>query len=285
MKKPSKLPKILAIVGPTASGKSALAVNLAKTFNGEVISADSRQVYVGLDIGTGKITTKEMFGIPHHLLDVADPKKQFTVSDYKKLADQAIADVLARGKLPILCGGTGFYIEAVAKNVLLPDVPVNPDLRKKLSKKTAAQLFTILKKLDPKRAEAVGRYNGVRLIRAIEIAKTLGKVPPVTAQPKYHVITIGLKVEKEKLKKKIHNRLISRIKNGMISEAKKLHQKGLSWKRMNELGLEYRALALHLTGKLTEQQLIETLDRQIYQYARRQTQWFKRDKSIIWFEV
>jgi tRNA dimethylallyltransferase len=278
-------PKIIAIVGPTASGKSGLAVLIAKKYNGEIISADSRQVYVGLNIGTGKITKKEMSGVPHHLLDVTNPKKRFTVSDFKELADKAIADVLYRGKLPIICGGTGFYIDAVAKNILLPDVQVNKKLREKLSKKTTLQLFEILKKLDEERADAIGKHNAVRLIRAIEIVTALGKVPPIKTEPKYEVLSIGIKIEKDVLKEKIYARLISRIKQGMINEAKKLHEKGLSWKRMNELGLEYRALAQHLSERLTKQEMIEKLNREIYQYARRQIQWFKRDQNIRWFNV
>jgi tRNA dimethylallyltransferase len=278
-------PKIIAIVGPTASGKSGLAVEIAKKYNGEVISADSRQVYVGLNIGTGKITKKEMTGVSHHLLDVANPKNQFTMSDFKKLADEAITGMISRGKLPIICGGTGFYIEAVIKNVLLPDVQINKKLRERLSKKTALQLFEILNKLDKGRAVAIGQHNAVRLIRAIEIAQTLGKVPPIKTEPKYEVLSIGIKTEKNALKEKISTRLISRIKQGMISEAKKLHNKGLSWKRMKELGLEYRALASHLSGKLTKKEMAEKLNHEIYQYARRQIQWFKRDQNIKWFTI
>lgn len=282
---PMLRPKIIAVVGPTASGKSDLAVEIAKKHNGEVVSADSRQVYVGLNIGTGKITKKEMAGVPHHLLDVANPKNRFTVSTYKELADKAIADILSRGKLPIICGGTGFYIESVVKNVLLPDVPVNIKLREKLSKKTAPQLFEMLKKLDTDRALAIGQHNKVRLIRAIEIVQTLGKVPPLKTEPKYEVLSIGIKTEKNILKEKINARLISRIKQGMIGEAKKLHVVGLSWKRMKELGLEYRALAQHLSEEITKQEMIDQLSREIYQYARRQIQWFKRDQNIHWFEV
>lgn len=282
---PMLRPKIIAVVGPTASGKSGLAVEIAKKYNGEVVSADSRQVYVGLNIGTGKITKKEMSGVPHHLLDVANPKNRFTVSLYKELADKAIANILNRGKLPIICGGTGFYIDAVVKNILLPNVPVNIKLREKLSKKTALQLFEQLKKLDEERALAIGQYNKIRLIRAIEIVKTLGKVPPIKTEPKYEVLSIGIKTEKDVLKEKIQVRLISRIKQGMINEAKKLHTAGLSWKRMKELGLEYRALAYHLTGELTKQEMIDLLNREIYQYARRQIQWFKRDQNIQWVEI
>ena len=278
-------PKIIAVIGPTASGKSGLAVLIAKKYNGEIISADSRQVYIGLNIGTGKITKKEMSSVPHHLLDVANPKNRFTVSMYKELANKAINEILSRGKLPIICGGTGFYVDAVVKNVLLPDVPVNKELREKLSKKSALQLFEMLKKLDPERAIAIGQNNKVRLIRAIEIVGSLGKVPPIKTEPKYDALSIGIKTGKDVLKEKIHTRLVSRIKQGMIAEAKKLHEKGLPWKRMRELGLEYRALARHLSGELTKQEMADQLDREINQYARRQIQWWKRDQNIHWFPV
>jgi tRNA dimethylallyltransferase len=281
----NRKPKVIAIVGPTASGKSGLAIEIAKKYNGEVISADSRQVYVGLNIGTGKVTKKEMRGVLHHLLDVANPKNRFTVSMYKELADETIAEILSRDKLPIICGGTGFYIDAVVKNVLLPDVPVNKELREKLSRKTALQLFNMLKKLDRKRALAIGQHNKIRLIRAIEIVKTLGKVPPVKTEPKYDVLSVGIKIEKDALKEKISKRLISRIKQGMIAEAKELHTQGLSWKRMNELGLEYRALARHLLGKTTKDEMAEQLNREIYQYAKRQMRWFKKDKKIQWVKT
>ena len=171
--------KLLIILGPTASGKSDLAVQLAKKYNGEIISADSRQVYKGLNIGTGKITKKEMSGIKHHLLDVTDPKKVFTVSQFKTLVEIAIADISSRGKLPIICGGTGFYIQAVVDNIILPEVPPNKKLREKLNKKTTTELFEILKKLDNERAKNIDAKNPRRLIRAIEIAEKLGKVPPL----------------------------------------------------------------------------------------------------------
>src|SRR3989344_7957528 len=169
-----KRPKVVVILGQTATGKSNLAVKVAKKFNGEVISADSRQVYKGLDIGTGKISRQEMKDIPHHLLDVANPKKQFTVAEYQKKAMVAMADIVKRGKVPIICGGTGFYIDAVTKGLVLPEVPPNYVLRKNLALVSERVLMLKLKKLDPVRAQNIDPKNKVRLIRAIEIAKALG---------------------------------------------------------------------------------------------------------------
>lgn len=276
-------PRILVVVGPTATGKSDLAVRLAKKFNGEIISADSRQVYTGLNIGTGKITKKEMKGVPHHLLDVANPKKKFSVVKYVELAEKAIQEILRKGKLPIIVGGTGFYVEALVDGVILPDVPPNTELRKKLQKKNAAQLFKMLRKLDPDRAKTIDPYNSRRIIRAIEIAKEIGKVPHVKTASRYNPFFIGLNLQKDELQKKIKIRLAKRIKQGMIREAQKLHKAGLSFKRMNELGLEYRYLALYLQKKLSKEEMIEKLNTEIWHYAKRQMTWFKRDKRIQWF--
>ncbi len=188
--------RIIVIVGPTANGKSDLAVRIAKKVNGEVISADSRQVYKGLDIGTGKITKREMQGVAHHLLDVADPKKQFTVSDYVKSTNGLIRQIVNSGKTPIVCGGTGFYIDALLGDKQVPEVPPNLKLRKELENKSTEELFKILEKLDKRRAKEIDAKNPRRLIRAIEICKALGKVPPLrqdyAGQAKFKIFKIGV---------------------------------------------------------------------------------------------
>jgi len=277
-------PKIVVILGPTSSGKSDLAVLLAKKFNGEIISADSRQVYKGLDIGSGKITKKEMCDIPHYLLDVVSPKKVFSVSDYKKLTEKKIAEILSRKKLPIICGGTGFYIQSVVHGIILPEVPENKVLRKKLEKLDLVWLQNILKKLDEKRFAEIDVNNKVRLIRAIEIATAIGKVPEIISAPKYDCLLIGLSWPKEKLEERIEKRLITRIKKGLIKEVSDLHENGLSWKRLEMLGLEYRYISLFLQNKLSRKEMVEELKNKIYQYAKRQMTWFKKDKKIIWIE-
>lgn len=282
-KKPKNISKVIVVCGPTATGKSDLSVELARRFNGEVISADSRQVYKGLDIGTGKITKREMKGVPHHLLDVADPKKQFSAEEFKKRAEKAVAEIIDRGKLPIICGGTGFYIQTLVDNISLPEVPPNPTLRAELEKKSAAALFTILKRLDPRRAKEIDAQNPRRLIRAIEIAKALGKVPRLKPQPKYEPLFIGIDLSDTELKGRIEKRLTKRLKQGMVQEAKRLKKSGLSWKRMNELGLEYRYLALLLQGKMTREEFIKKLSTEIWHYAKRQRTWFKKDERIKWF--
>ena len=277
--------KLIVVLGPTASGKSGLAVKIAKRFNGEVISADSRQVYKRMDIGTGKITKKEMRGIPHHLLDVASPKKIFTVTQYRKLAIRAIDKILKIGKLPILCGGTGFYIQAVVDGLVIPKVPPDWKLRKKLEKKSVEELYKILKKLDPKRASTIDKKNPRRLIRAIEIVKKTGKpIPALKISPlPYPVLMLGVKKSSAELKKLIEKRLVKRLKQGMISEVKKLHNSGVSWKRLDDLGLEYRWLSRYLrTPDVRKLETIGLLQKDIEHFAKRQMTWFKRDKRIRW---
>ena len=284
MEKP--LPKILAVLGPTSSGKSDLAVLLAQKFNGEIISADSRQVYRGLDIATGKVTEEEMLGIPHHLLDVAEPAEQYTVSHFKRDAEKVIDEILSRGKLPILCGGTGQYADAVTENFITPAAPPDMKLRLELEAKNTDELFSELKKLDPARAEKIDRHNPRRLVRAIEIARSLGIVPEIPDIPKkYDALKIAIAVDKEILDARIEQRLEKRLKQGMIEEAKKLRENGLTFERMKDLGLEYRYLAEYLEGKITEEKMKEEIFFKDRQYAKRQMTWLKRDAKIHWFEL
>lgn len=275
--------KIIVILGQTATGKSDFAVQIAKHIQGEIISADSRQVYTGLNLGTGKITKKEMQKIPHHLIDVVKPTRTFTVTKYQKLADKKIKEIIKKGNVPIVCGGTGFYIDALVSGQVLPKVKPNKDLRKKLSNKTKEELFEILKKIDKNRAKNIDKENPIRLIRAIEIAQELGNVPTIINTNKYNTIYIGLTLSDADLKENIHTRLISRIKKGMINEVKNLHGKEkISWKRMYELGLEYRFVAEFLQKKITKDEMIKKLNTAIWHYAKRQKTWFKRNQKILW---
>lgn len=276
-------PRVLVIVGPTASGKSDLAVKLAKKFKGEVISADSRQVYKGLDIGTGKITKEEMQSVPHYLLSIADPKKQFSASEYRDLGLSALRGIVGRNKLPIIVGGTGFYIDAVTGTANLPEVPANPAFRQKLEAKSAEALHKLLTKKDPLRAKAIDPRNKVRVIRALEIVEALGKVPPAKKiSSNYHFIFVGLKPDQKELEEKIYARIIKRLP-GMIREAKELHTEGLPYKRMEALGLEYRYLARLLQNKISKKEFTEQLFSESKKYSKRQYTWFKRNKEIKWF--
>lgn len=319
-----QVPKIIVIVGPNASGKSSLGVKLAKKYNGEIISADSRQVYRGLNIGSGKITKKEMRGVPHHCLSIANPKKVFTALDFKRCAQKAISDILSRGKTPIIVGGTGFYIDAALGRVRLGGVPPNHALRRKLKNYSTIQLLNYLIKLDSARAKNIEQKNPVRLIRAIEIATANHASPqkhayspagellfsrrraakgffgehssPLPCPLLYKegrwggkTIWLGIKRQPEELKKRIHKRLIARLPR-IIREVKKLHAappvgEGLSWKRLFDLGLEYRYVSLYLRGKLSHLQLTNQLTSQIWHYAKRQMTWFKKNTEIKWISM
>ncbi len=270
------LPKIIVVCGPTATGKSDKAVEIALAQNGEIISADSRQVYKGLDIGSGKITPEEMKGVTHRLLDVADPKDIFTVEDFVRLGEIAIQDILERNKLPIICGGTGFYIDALIYGTQFPEVEANPELRKELEVLPIEELQTRLQELDPERFSTIDIYNPIRLVRAIEIATALGKVPPVIKQNKYDIEFVYLDFPKEILTERISKRLLARLEQGMLEEAERLHTEGVLYERMKQLGLEYRYMAMCLLGEITYEEMVEQLKTKIWQYAKRQRVWFKR---------
>jgi tRNA dimethylallyltransferase len=291
MSEKNSKPRLIVILGPTASGKSDIAVKLAKKFNGEIISADSRQVYKGLDIGTGKITKKEMGRVKHYLLDVCSPQKCFTAVDFKKLAEKFVVEITDRNKIPIVCGGTGFYIDALLGDKQIPEVPPNLALRKRLEKKTTEELFFMLKKMDPERARGIDVKNPRRLVRAIEICEAIGKVPRLQIrnskseiQNKFKIIKIGIKIPDEKLKKRINKRIDKWFKIGLLKEVKNLHKNGLSWKRMAEIGLEYKTVSLYLQNKISKEEMVKRMQKETWQYAKRQTTYFKKDKNIVWIE-
>lgn len=336
----NKVKKVIVIVGPTASGKSDLALQLAKLAQGkafkksgicgaEIISADSRQVYRGMNIGTGKvkkdkkqplylfhdrnintisknhIKSKNIFisgGVRHHLIDVANPKKQFTADNFRKLGQKAINDIQCRYKVPIIVGGTGFYIDVLLGKVAIAEVLPNPKLRKHFDKLSAEYLFKILRKLDPKRAKTVESKNKRRLIRALEIAMSsrssqqISKYSKLTSKnaaaqfvvnPK-NILWIGLKPAD--LKQRIKNRLDTRLKQGVVIEVINLRKQGLSWKRLDDFGLEYRWISRWLKifkfkipdSRFKDSEEYQNLLRDIVKYSKRQMTWFKRNPDIKW---
>lgn len=280
-------PKIIVIAGPTASGKSDLAIKLARKFNGEIISADSRQVYRGMDIGTGKVSKKEQRLVPHYLIDIANPKKIFSVALFQKLAQRTIKDIIKRNKLPIIVGGTGQYIDTLVYDLALPEVPPNRKLRAELEKQTTEQLFEQLQKLDPERAKNIDRHNPRRLIRALEIIDSLGKVPKLELSINNQVLsyqTLWIGINPKNLDQRIKKRLTQRFRQGMLAEVKKLHASGVSWQRLYDFGLEYRWISLYLQNKVTLQEMKDNLYRAIVQYSKRQMTWFKRNKKIRWIK-
>lgn len=270
--------KLLVIVGPTGTGKSALAVELATRMNGEVVSADSRQVYKGIDIGTGKITTQEMRGIRHHLLDVASLGRTYTVKQYQRDALRAIRGIWRRGKLPILCGGTGLYVRAVVDGVVFPEVPPNRALRARLQKKTTAELFTLLKKRDPRRAREIDRHNPRRLIRALEIIEAHGRVPAMSGTPiDASVLMVGITLPNAELERRTRTRIRSWLRRGLLKEVVKIPPA-----RVPELGLVYQWVLRLANGELTQSAFTDGLARDLMKYVKRQITWFKRDQRIVW---
>ena len=288
--------KLLVILGPTASGKSDLAMKVAKLFNGEIISADSRQVYRGMDLGTGKIPRDKIQntclrrqaeyysgGIRHYLLDMSDPKEYFSVVQYQKLAQKAIKDVQKKGKLPILCGGTGLYLSAIIEGWQFPNVPPNAKLRQELEGLNTEQLSQKLRELDPKRATTIDKNNRRRLIRALEIIYQDKIVSPLKKKPlQAKILILGIKKDKEELKKLIKLRLEKGLSDGMIEEVKKLKDNGVPSKRLEDFGLEYRWLNRYLENQITLLEMKEGLYRDICHYAKRQMTWFKKIPNVHW---
>lgn len=293
--------KILVIVGQTASGKSDLAVKVAKKINGEIISADSRQVYRGMNLGTGKVpkdkikkdrTVRQYYssGIHHYLIDVASPKKQFTADDFKKSGQKAINEILAKNKIPIIVGGTGFYIDVLLGKISVAEVQPDKKLRARFDKLTVEHLFKMLQKLDSERARTIDSKNKRRLIRALEIVLTTGKpVPKPVSSIKYRVLWIGLKPKN--LEKRIELRLDARLKQGMVKEVDSLREQGISWKRLDDFGLEYRWISRWLknnpqsiirNAKFKKSEEYLNLLRDIIRYSKRQITWFKKNKEIHW---
>ncbi|MBI2196324.1 tRNA (adenosine(37)-N6)-dimethylallyltransferase MiaA [Candidatus Daviesbacteria bacterium] len=301
--------KILVILGPTSTGKTDLAIHLAKKFNGELVACDSRQVYIGLDIGTGKLPSGrwkvedgkwkkgkgwwEINGIKIWMYDVADPKKQYTVFDYVKDANRAIDDILKREKLPIIVGGTGFYLKALLEGLSNLAIPRNLKLRKELDKISLQQLQEKLKEVSPKKWGSMNssdRQNPRRLVRAIEMViggfQHTRKIAALPLVARNDILKIGLTASREILYRRIDERVVSRIEQGMIEEVEKLHKAGLNFKRMRQLGLEYGMLADYMENKIKDkEELIKLLQGKIHGYARRQITWFKKEKEVFWFDI
>lgn len=275
MSKP--LPKIIIVAGPTASGKSDFAVNLALKFHGEIVSADSCQIYRGLDIGTGKITESEMKGVPHYMLDICDINESFSVAEFTAKALPIIEDILSRGKIPIICGGTGQYIDAIMYENTPPKVGPNLKLRTQLESLTTEELFIELSKKDERRAEEIDKYNRVRLIRALEIVDSLGHVPENTnLKSRFEVELYLMNPTKEMLEERVHKRLIKRFDMGMIQEMESLIAQGYEIASIADKGIEYKWMAKYLEGKLTYDELVEKLRIATWQYAKRQRTWNKK---------
>jgi tRNA dimethylallyltransferase len=282
--------RVIVVVGPTAAGKSGLAVALAQALDGEVINADSMQVYRGMDIGTAKLTLAERQGVPHHLLDVWDVRQTANVADYQRLARAAIADITARGKRPILAGGSGLYVRAALDDLTFPGT--DPDVRARLEAELddlgAAALHTRLAAADPAAAAAILPSNGRRIVRALEVIELTGR--PFTATlPDYGAsipaLQLGLRLPREELDRRIETRVDQMWAAGFEAEVRQLEQAGLREGRTASRALGYQQLLRHLTGEWTLDQARAETVRATRRFARRQESWFRRDPRISWLDA
>ena len=278
----SSYPKVVAVVGTNASGKSALGIELAKKYNGEIISADSRQVFTGLDLGSGKVTPEEMQGVPHHLIDVREPNEFFSMADFQKMSYAAIEDIRARGRLPMIVGGTGLYVDSVLDGYMLSDKEPDLAYRAELEKLTTPELYDMLLKLMPE--AQVDRCNRNRVMRMIERIHDGDNAVP-SKQKRYESLRLGVSWPREVVNRRIDERLERRLKEGMIEEVQGLMDRGATTEFLLGLGLEYRFITQYLLGEMGREEMLEKLAIAIKQFAKRQMTWFRRNPDIIWLDM
>lgn len=278
-------PKVLVIAGSTATGKTDLAINLAQQFDGEVISADSRQIYRKLDIGTAKVTKEEMQGVPHHLIDIVDVRDSYTADQFAHDAQTAIADITARGKLPIIAGGSFFYVDVALGRISSPQVAPNPVLRAELELLPTATLYERLREADPSRAATMDPYNKRRLVRALEIVEALGSVPSTNVDELYDALWLGITRERDDIRARIAKRAEQWLIDGFKEEVQWLLSQNLSPEQLNEFGFEYTIGVAWARNEITDQEFIEQICAKNWQYAKRQRTWLKQNESIQWIEA
>ncbi len=290
--------KAIAVVGPTAAGKTKLAIALAHKYQGEIIGADSRQVYKGMDIGTGKDLDdyyNNGHPVPYHLIDVVEPTENFDVANYQRLARQALNSILAQGHLPIVAGGSGLYLQALIDNYEFSPAKPNTALRQDLEKLSVQELYQKLNNLAPALASKLNnsdRHNHRRLIRYLEIIlnKPTNSLPHKNSHSIINWLILGIDYPMEILEQRIYDRLIERLENeAMIEEVYRLHEQGVDWRRLESFGLEYRFISRYLREQLDYDQMVEQLYIAIRQFAKRQKTWFKRwekqGREIHWLDV
>ncbi|QNU68832.1 tRNA (adenosine(37)-N6)-dimethylallyltransferase MiaA [Ruminiclostridium herbifermentans] len=287
--------RVIVIVGPTASGKTNLSIELAKKLNGEIISADSMQIYKHMDIGTAKPTTDEMQGIKHYLIDEVLPNEEFNVVKFKELAEKYIEEIIAKGKLPIIVGGTGLYISSLIDNINFSESQCDWELREKLKKEAeefgAEYLHDKLKQVDEEAAKNIHPNNVKRVIRALEVYYQTQK--PISyhnemskrVPPKYKFMLIGLTMDRQYLYERINKRVDIMLKNGLVEEVKALVDNGFSESITAMQGIGYKEILAYLEGKNSLEEAVEIIKRDSRRYAKRQLTWFRRIKDIKWFNI
>ncbi|KPH73322.1 MULTISPECIES: tRNA (adenosine(37)-N6)-dimethylallyltransferase MiaA [Bacillaceae] len=284
---------VISIMGPTAVGKTSLSIEVAKRFNGEIISGDSMQVYKEMNIGTAKIKKTEMENIPHHMIDIREPDEEFSVADFKQHVQYYIEEISNRNKLPILVGGSGLYIQAALYNYHFSNQKRDEVLTRKLEKRIEEEgpipLYNYLKEIDPVQAEKIHPNNFRRVIRALEIYETTGKTmteyqKEQTLESPYHLIPIGLEMDRTELYERINHRVDKMLEEGLIREVKLLIDKGYeNCQSMNAIG--YKELVPYVRGEISLNEAVETLKRNSRRYAKRQYTWFKNKMNINWYDM
>ena len=286
-------PTVIVIGGPTASGKSNLAVELAKKINGEIISADSMQIYKDMNIGTAKITEKEMQGIPHYMLDIVSPEKRYSVSEYKKEAEKAIEEILKKGKVPIIVGGTGLYIESLIYGIEFQEEEFDEKYRQELNNIAETEglekLYQEAKKIDPKAMEKISKNDRKRIIRVLEIYHKTGKtkteqeIESRKKEVKYNYKIFAINFDREKLYSRIEQRIDQMIEDGLIQEVENINKKYNKFPTAMQ-GLGYKEVVEYLEHKITKEEMLEKLKKETRHYAKRQITWFRKYKEITWLE-
>lgn len=287
-------PKIVGVVGPTASGKTDFAIDLCLERGGEVVSCDSMQIYRGMDIGTAKPTAAEMRGVPHHMIDVADPSEDFSAARFSAMARSCIDDILSRGRLPVLCGGTGLYFDSVVSGISYAETETDLKLRRGLmslaDEKGAEYVHNLLKQVDPVSAEAIHPNNVRRVVRALEIYRLSGKPKSEVdkeqrGEPMYDAEIYGLLWPREELCERINKRVDIMIERGLMDEVKNLLDSGVGMDSTAMQAIGYKEAAEYLRGGCALSEAVEKIKRESRRYAKRQMTWFKRNPNIIWINV
>lgn len=286
--------RILVIAGPTASGKSALAVNLAEKLGGEIISCDSMQIYRGMDIGSAKPTKEEQARVPHHMIDVADPKEAFSAAKYARMARKAIREIAGRGKLPVVCGGTGLYLNGILYEMDFGDGPEDPDLRRRLERRAEEEggeaLHRELAALDPAAAARIHPNNVKKIIRALERLQ-LGEERVQEFQdirrenPEIDPVLIGLTMDRKKLYGRIERRVEDMMARGLMEEVRRLAAQGLTAEDISMQGIGYKELIAFLSGENTLEEAVAQIKKNTRHYAKRQLTWFRRYRGMVWFDL
>ena len=286
-------PKVIVICGPTASGKTGLSVKLAQTMNGEIVSCDSMQIYKDMNIGTAKVTKEEMQGIPHYLIDFVSPDKRYSVADFQNDSEKAISEIIAKGKTPIVVGGTGLYVDTLVYHIQYPEIETDLEYRKQLEEMIQEQGLEVAyekaKEIDPQATEKISSNDQKRIMRILEIYHQTGKtktqleIESRREEPPYEYLVYAIDMDREKLYDRINQRVDSMINQGLIEEVKELLEKYKEFPTAMQ-GLGYKEVVAYLKGDLTKEEMIETLKQETRRYAKRQLTWFRKNKEIKWID-